>query len=199
MLDEIDNQQEHLLVKRAIQDPLAFQGLYELYFKRVYSYVAAKVSNRLDAEDLVSDIFLQVVKGLPQFKNRYYFSFGAWIFTVARNLVTDYYRRQGRATDTHQLDPLENDVVDPIEIDGLLLEYERAMELRTLLKRLPERRREVIVLKYFSGLRNQQIAQVLDLDERTVASHLSRGLKDLYEFYAKRLEAEQGTIHEEHG
>jgi RNA polymerase sigma-70 factor (ECF subfamily) len=197
MLDDIDNQQEHLLVKRAVQDPAAFQSLYELYFKRVYGYVAAKVSNRLDAEDLVSDIFLQVVKGLPQFKNRHYFSFGAWIFTIARNLVTDFYRRQGRDGVGLQLDALKNDEVNPIELDGLLIEQERAAELRAMLNRLPERRREVMMLKYFSELRNQEIAQVLDLDERTVASHLSRGLKDLYEFYGKKLEAEKGSVHDE--
>ena len=199
MFDEIDHQQEHLLVKRAAQDPAAFHGLYELYFKRVYSYVAAKVSNQLDAEDLVSDVFLQVVKGLPQFKNRHSFSFGAWIFTIARNLVTDFYRRQGRDGVELQLDALKNDEVDPIELDGLLIEQERAAELRALLNRLPERRREVMMLKYFSGLRNQEIAQILDLDERTVASHLSRGLKDLYEFYAKRLEVDEGVVHDEPG
>lgn len=183
MLDEIDYQQEHLLVKRAVQDPTAFQGLYELYFKRVYSYVAGRVNNRLDAEDLVSDVFLQIVKGLPQFKNRHYFSFGSWIFTIARNLVTDFYRCQGHPVDELQLDVLKNDEADSVEIDGLLIEQERAAELRAMLNRLSERRREVIILKYFSGLRNQEIAQILDLDERTVASHLSRGLKDLYEFY----------------
>jgi RNA polymerase sigma-70 factor (ECF subfamily) len=190
LLNDFDPQQEHLLVRRAVHDLTAFQSLYELYFKRVYSYVAARVSNQLDVEDLVSDIFLLVVKGLPQFKNHHNFSFGAWIFTIARNLVTDFYRRQGRTIDTDQLDTLENDVVDPVEIDGPLLEHELATELLTMLKRLPEQRREVIILKYFSGLRNKQIAQVLALDERTVASHLSRGLKDLYEFYAKILEAD---------
>jgi RNA polymerase sigma-70 factor (ECF subfamily) len=199
MLDDFDPQQEHLLVRRAVHDPTAFQSLYELYFKRVYSYVAAKVSNHLDAEDLVSDTFLQVVKGLPQFKSHHNSSFGAWIFTIARNLVTDFYRRQGRAVDTHQLDALKNDVADPIEVDGHLLEQERAAGLHTMLKKLPERRREVMMLKYFSGLRNQQIAQVLDLDERTVASHLSRGLKDLNEFYATRLESDEGAVHDEQG
>lgn len=199
MFDSSDHQQECLLVKRAAHDPAAFQGLYELYFKRMYSYVAAKVSNQLDAEDLVSDVFLQVVKGLPQFKNRHHLSFGAWIFTIARNLVTDFYRRQGRDAVGLQLDTVKDDAVNPIELDGLLIEQERAAELRAMLNRLPERRREVMVLKYFSGLRNQEIAQVLDLDERTVASHVSRGLKDLYEFYAKKLETEEGAVHDEPG
>jgi RNA polymerase sigma-70 factor (ECF subfamily) len=197
MVDDIDYREEHLLIKRAVQDPVAFQALYELYFKCVYSYVAAKVNNRLDAEDLVADVFVQVVKGLPQFKNRHYFSFGAWIFTIARNLVTDFYRCQGRVFDGLQLDALKNNEADPVEIDGLLIEQERAAELRAMLKRLPERRREVMMLKYFSGLRNLEIAQVLDLDERTVASHLSRGLKDLYEFYGKKLEAGEGVVHDE--
>lgn len=195
MLDDYDFHQESLLVKRAAHDPVAFQDLYELYFGRVYSYVAAKVGNQFDIEDLVSDIFLQVVKGLPQFRNHRNSSFGAWIFTIARNLITDFYRRQGRAADTHQLDAFTNAVADSMEPDGPLLEKERAAELHTLLKKLQERRREVIMLKFFSGLRNHEIAQILGLEERTVASHLSRGLEDLYGLYAKRPEADEGAAH----
>jgi RNA polymerase sigma factor (sigma-70 family) len=45
-----------------------------------------------------------------------------------------------------------------------------------MLNELPPRQREVILLKYFGNLRNREIGQILELDERTVASHLSRGL-----------------------
>ena len=51
--------------------------------------------------------------------------------------------------------------------------------LRRLVEELPPRRREVISLKYFGGLQNREIAAVLGLDERTVASNLSRALNDL--------------------
>jgi RNA polymerase sigma-70 factor, ECF subfamily len=48
---------------------------------------------------------------------------------------------------------------------------------------LPPRRRDILLLKFFGGLRNQEIARMLNLDERTVASHLSRALDDLRRLY----------------
>ncbi|MCA0455596.1 MAG: RNA polymerase sigma factor [Chloroflexi bacterium] len=192
MPDALDDQRERLLVEQIPRDPTAFRNLYDLYFGRVYSYVAAKVNDPLDAEDLVSDIFLQVVKCLPQFKNQHPFSFAAWVFTIARNTVTDFYRRQGRTFDGLQWETLDNEP-DGIEFDHALIEQEQAAELNNMMKLLPERRREVMLLKYFSGLRNNEIAQILHLDERTVASHLSRGLKDLYEAYAKKRSIERNN------
>lgn len=190
MSDHSNHEHEKSLVKRAASDPAAFQALYNLYFRRVYSYVAARVTSPLDAEDLVSDIFINVMKGLPQFENQQAFSFGAWIFTIARNLIIDFYRRRSRTVETHPLNGLENDMSDATRPERHLIKHEQAAELRLMLQWLPERRREVLILKYFSGLRNQEIAQVLDLDERTVASHLSRGLKDLYELYIGKLETD---------
>lgn len=177
MPDEMNNPDERRLVQRAAHDPAAFQRLYDLYFRRVYSYVAARVTHPPDAEDLVAEIFLQVVKGLPSLSNRHQFSFAAWIFTIARSKVADFYRRDDHRSEGELSDTL----TITHEFDNRLIEQERAAELRKMLDILSERRREVLILKYFSGLRNIEIAHVLGLDERTVASHLSRGLKDLYD------------------
>ena len=192
MPDALDDQHEWLLLQKIPRDPAAFRGLYDLYFGRVYSYVAAKVNDPLDAEDLVSDIFLQVVKCLPQFKNQHQFSFAAWVFTIARNTVTDFYRREGRSFDGLQWETLDNEA-EGVEFDNALIEQEQAVELNSMMMLLPERRREVMLLKYFSGLRNIEIAQILHLDERTFASHLSRGLKDLYEAYVNKRSTERNN------
>lgn len=78
--------------------------------------------------------------------------------------------------------PLEDlpDVIASGELPGdAVLRKERFTKLRELIGTLSPRRRETILLKYFGGLRNQEIAHMLSLDERTVASHISRGLADL--------------------
>ncbi len=173
---------EQTLVNRAADDPEAFQALYDLYIERVYGYVAARVDDRKDAEDIVSTVFLSVVRGLGQVRNQRNTSFAAWLFTIARNAVHDFYRRNNKAV--VPLEALqETQAADDLPPDVLVAQIETAHELRCLIADLPERRREIILLKFFSGLRNQEIASVLDLDERTVASHLSRALKDLYQRY----------------
>lgn len=191
-----DEKHEQLLVRRAARDAAAFQTLYDAYFRRVYAYIAAKVDDPLDAEDLVSDTLLQIVKGLRGFDNKHRLSFAAWVFTIARNIVTDFYRRQGRAISEVELEMANDDRHDAPELDQLLIRREHAAALRALLDELPDRRREVLMLRYFSDLRNIEIAQVLNIDERTVASHLSRGLRDLHDAYTAKFN-EAGEIHNE--
>jgi RNA polymerase sigma-70 factor (ECF subfamily) len=183
---------ESILARRASHDPVALQTLYKLYFHRIYNYVSVRINHPQDTEDLVSDIFLQVVKNLPKFNNRYEFSFGAWVFTIARNVVIDFYRQKGCTPQELKLEEIANESInsDPCV---LLIEREKHFELYDLLNVLPDRRREVVTLKYFGGLRNLEIAQIMGIDERTVASHLSRGLKDLYEAYKKKLKTHENA------
>jgi RNA polymerase sigma factor (sigma-70 family) len=62
--------------------------------------------------------------------------------------------------------------------------------MRALVATLSPRRQEIVTLKFFAGLRNREIADVLELDERTVASHLSRGLQDLQTRYRAQVQSE---------
>lgn len=185
MSEEIEY--EKTLVRRANHDPAAFQTLYELYFHRIYSYVLMRVNHPQDTEDVVSDIFVQILKNLSKFNNRYEFSFAAWVFTIARNTIIDFYRHRGRTPQELKLEEIDNQPLQNSDPYILLIEREKCSELHDLLELLPARRREVITLKYFGGVRNLEIADVMGIDERTVASHLSRGLKDLYEAYVKKL------------
>lgn len=188
-----DADYEMTLAGRASHDPVAFQTLYELYFERLYSYVMARLGNREDAEDVVSGIFLNVIKGLRSFKNHREKSFAAWIFTIARNTLSDFVRQRSRQPQAIDFDgSLEADE-DMLQPEPILIQRERESELRTMLALLPERRREVLILRYFAGLKNIEIALVLGIDERTVASNLSRGLKDLYLHYGKQRETIKTT------
>ena len=63
------------------------------------------------------------------------------------------------------------------------LQKEKFDYLRQLIGRLSPRRQEIVTLKFYGGLRNTEIAQVLGLDERTVASHLCRALNALHSMY----------------
>lgn len=188
---------ERDLVRRAGHDPVALQTLYERYFDRVYRYVIARVNNSQDAEDIVSDIFVLVIKRLHQFRNNNKHSFAAWLFTIARHTIIDFYRRQGRLPTQVSIDDYaEQDTADA-GLDEKLIRHERVAELRSLLQMLPKRRCEVVMLRYFGGLRNLEIAHILGIDERTVASHLSRGLNDLYKAYNKKTETSIGRENEE--
>lgn len=168
--------QEYQLVLRSQREPEAFRDLYRSYFPRIYAYVAYRVQRAEDAEDLVADIFMQVVKGLDRFEYRGEGSFTAWLFRIAHNRVSQFYRD---ASVSLSLDNLPDIQAHQLAPDQVIQRKERFAYLSQLIATLPPRRREIITLKFYGGLRNQEIAEVLELDERTVASHLSRGLDDL--------------------
>lgn len=179
----LDPEREHLLIERARRAPEAFRELYDEYFPRVYAYVAYRVGSRQDAEDIVSESFLKMVEKLDTFKYRGEGSFAAWLFRIAQNLVTDRYRHRRR-----KAEPLTLEALPDLQDAGVLPELaaeqqEERNRLRCLIATLSPRRQEIITLKFFSGLRNREIAAVLGLDERAVASHLCRGLEDLHRKY----------------
>lgn len=172
--------EERDCVERARDDPRAFVHLYDHYFPRVHDYVHYRVSDRQDAEDVIAEVFLKALRELPHFQWHHRNSFAAWLFRIAHNLIVDTYRRQERFSDAALRDavPLSGHAPQP---EQALARQETFDHMRTLVSTLSPRRQEVVTLRFFGGLRNKEIAHVLDLDERTIASHLSRGLNDLRE------------------
>ena len=87
-------QDEESLVRRAQQrDEDAFTQLYEVYFDRIYRYVAIKIGNKADAEDMTQQVFLNALQSISSFKWRG-ISFSAWLFRIAHNQVVDYLRKK---------------------------------------------------------------------------------------------------------
>jgi len=172
-------EQERRVIQRARKDPQAFVHLYDAYFPRIHAYVRYRVSDPQDAEDLISDVFFRAIRRLGGFKWRKEGSFAAWLFRIAHNVIVDYYRKHRAvllSLDSDNLPKLANHTPSPEET---LAQEEAFQRMRALVTTLSPRRQEIVTLKFFGGLRNREIASVLGLDERTVASHLSRGLRDL--------------------
>lgn len=174
--------EERDLIAQISKDAEAFRRLYRHYFPRVFAYVAYRVGRKQDAEDVTSDIFMRVVKGIAQFEYRGEGSFAAWLFRIAYNEIQQFYRNEQR-NNIIALDELPEIHSSDYLPDELLMQKERFLRLHEMLKTLSPRRQEIISLRFFAELRNQEIAAVLQLDERSVASHLSRGLEDLQSKY----------------
>lgn len=188
MENALDPVQEQLLIERVQQhqDSAAFRLLYNQYFPKVYAYVGYRVPITEDTEDLVAETFLRVLKNLEAYEWRGEGSFAAWLFAIAHNLVSNYYRSHAIRQEQVDLSALDRLAEDPIRPLDVVSQRQRVVALQQLIRTLSPRRQEVITLKFFGGLRNKEIATLLGLDERTVASHLSRGLRDLYELYEQR-------------
>lgn len=154
-----------------------FTEFYNEYFPRIYNYVCYRVSNYNDADDLTSMIFYKLFekRGLYRPDKAPLF---AWVFGIARNAVTDYYRRRGQNT----YSPLETaeDLAAPGSGPEDIAEVnETKRQLYRALTSLKDRERDLIALKFWSGLNNREIAKVTGLSESNIGVILFRAMQHL--------------------
>ena len=176
----VKQEKEHAARARVMQvgvgkHELAFDDLYEQYYARVYAYLRFRVGSIEVAEDLVSQVFERALTHLADLQSAA--AVGAWLFRIARNCATDYFRRLRPASSLDML--IDSSHPRECSPEEMILAQEERARLLILLKRLPEREREVIGLKFVACLQNREIARVLNMPEGTVGSLLHRTLARL--------------------
>lgn len=157
-----------------------FSEIYDQSIDKIYRFVYLKVNSREIAEDLCSETFLRGWEAFkasqnqnkPKIENP-----SAFLYKIARNLITDHYREKGKA----QIISVENTrIVDPRvnleEKAALNSEMER---VRLALVNIKEDYQDVIIWSYLDQLSGAEIAQILDKSEGAVRVMLHRALKAL--------------------
>lgn len=158
---------EITLVHAARTDAQAFGALYDRYVQRVYRYCLYRTSNQADAEDLTAQIFLAAFEALPRYRQDGHFA--AWLFSIARKKVTDFYRRKPHASlDEITLPPIHMDLATDVE------KSERREHLLRSIQALEEDEREIIYLRYVVELSFAEIAKMLNKNQDAVKKKLYR-------------------------
>src|SRR6201997_4749036 len=86
---------DRLRIEAAQRDPARFGELYEENFYGVYAYVARRVGDRHQAEDLTADVFREALAGIGKFEWRG-IPFAAWLLGIASRTIADHFKRSGR-------------------------------------------------------------------------------------------------------
>src|SRR6266478_4323064 len=160
---------ERLLLEAAQRDPSRFAELYEDNFERVYAFIARRVRDRDEAEDLTSEVFHQALANLARFEWRGV-PFAAWLFRIAANAIVDRSKRAAKERDVPSPDP-------PPEVG--LEEIEQRAHLFRLVERLPPDQHRVIVMRFAEQKRIREIAHELGRTEGAVKQLQLRGLQNL--------------------
>ena len=153
-----------------------------MFQSRIYMYVAKRVPNISDAEDVTSQVFLNALSGIHGFDPARA-SFQAWLYGIAHNAVVDYYRKEG--------DRCLESIDDAIVLYGLSSgsddEYTRKyLQVLGLLKELPASYQEILGLRLIEHMKNEEISQLLGYSSRYVAVKISRALRSLRKLAVKR-------------
>ena len=137
-----------------------------------------------DAADLTQYVFVQALDALPKYQERN-LPFAAWLFRIARNAATDSYRRN-RSTIAWELLPQALHPLATQNPETLVLQRERQEQLRRLLGKLDLKKRELLALRFASGLSIGEIALVVGKSEAAVRKQLARTLANLKNQYEEQ-------------
>lgn len=158
-------------IDAARHDPAAFAPLYERYAPQVYRYCYRQVGETDLANDLTARIFLRAIEKLHLFVPTPGATFRSWLFAIARNIVTDHWRRH---RPMHLLPERELALEDTDPGPEELAMHRSEMdELRGVLDALPGRQREIVELR-LAGLSTDEIAAAMEMTVAGVKSAQTR-------------------------
>jgi RNA polymerase sigma-70 factor (ECF subfamily) len=175
------------LVKRVKKDPAAFGLVYERYVTRIYNYVYYRVGNHHDAEDLTSRVFHRALTHIKDYADRGV-PFSAWLYRIAHNLVANWHRDRARRQDLALEDvTLIGDVVEMPE--WVAENKEKRRWLLAAIRRLPEERQELLILKFVQQMSNAEVGQIMGRTEGAIKSLYHRTLLALRDELVQSTEA----------
>jgi RNA polymerase sigma-70 factor (ECF subfamily) len=152
-----------------LAEEIDWEVAYREYLPRVYNFFRYRLGDRTLAEDLTAATFEKAWRGRSRFR-RDLSAFSTWLFTIARNVAIDYFRKK-----EHDV-PLEavRERADPKSLEEIVQRNHDSARLSTLLSQLSTRERELIAFKYGAGLNNREIAHLTRLSGSNVGIILYR-------------------------
>jgi len=161
------------LIKRAQQGDTEIIGdLYKRFHVSIFRYLYYRVGDRQVAEDLTSEVFERMLRFIGGFRPPSD-SFQAWLFQIARNLTTDYFRKQSVR---NHVALMENLVANEEDIDMNIERTLTSESLRNALNQLNEDQRDVIIMRFVAGMAIADVAQALHKSEDSVKGLQRRAL-----------------------
>ncbi len=177
------------LVALAKDDAEAFGELYARYVKKMYSYIFHRTGNTQDAEDLTAKVFIRAYSHIGNYVDRGA-PFQAWLYRIAHNLVANWHRDQARrkiiALDDYVAHSLQSEAPERLAED-----VEERDQLMESVRRLPEERQQLLLLKFIEQLSNAEIGEIMGRTEGAIKSLYHRTLLALRDDMQRAPEAGQ--------
>lgn len=180
----IDPIEENEIIAMAKNDPAQFRPLYESYFKRVFLFVYHRVEDRDIAADITSQIFLKAMQRLHQYNFRG-LPFSSWLYRIAINECTDYFRKTKRAKVVYVEEVPFHRLFDEMFSDDLQSELEKKLHL--VLQKLKPYELQVIELRFFEEMSFKEVADILNITENHAKVRTYRIIDKMKKIFAKLL------------
>ncbi|MCI3278956.1 ECF subfamily RNA polymerase sigma factor, BldN family [Streptomyces sp. NPDC047081] len=155
----------------------AFGRLYDQYSDTVYRYIYYRVGGKATAEDLTSETFLRALRRIGTFtwQGR---DFGAWLVTIARNLVADHFKSSRFRLEVTTGEMLDANEVERSPEDSVLESLSNAALLEAV-RRLNPQQQECVTLRFLQGLSVAETARVMGKNEGAIKTLQYRAVRTL--------------------
>ncbi|MET9701074.1 ECF subfamily RNA polymerase sigma factor, BldN family [Streptomyces sp. NPDC006529] len=155
----------------------AFGRLYDQYSDTVYRYIYYRVGGKATAEDLTSETFLRALRRISTFtwQGR---DFGAWLVTIARNLVADHFKSSRFRLEVTTGEMLDANEVERSPEDSVLESLSNAALLEAVRKLNPQQQ-ECVTLRFLQGLSVAETARVMGKNEGAIKTLQYRAVRTL--------------------
>jgi len=161
------------LIRQAQQgNAKAFGGLYDCYADRVYRYLAFRLRDDGEAEDLTAETFIKALQAIRGFRPGQA-PFGAWLFRIAHNALVDHWRRRARSK-TLSLDEATAAADDASA--STFVQVGMRADLERGIAQLTDLQQQVITLRFVAGCSIAETAQALRRSEEAVKDSQHKGL-----------------------
>jgi RNA polymerase sigma-70 factor, ECF subfamily len=169
---------DSLLLKASCFEPDALGQIFDNHYEQIYCYVQRRLGNTDSAQNIASECFCRLLQAYKDGRGPHD-GVLYWLYRVAHNLVVDVYRQAHR-----QPLPLYETVLsdkDP-QPEEAVLQQQQQVRVRWALAQLTEDQQQVLSLKFFEGMDNEQVAQIMQKTVGAVKSLQHRGLASLERF-----------------
>ncbi len=175
------------LLNKIKTNPDHFSELFKLYYKPIFGYIFRRTGNFDDTADIAAETFFKAFKHIESFSYKG-ISIKIWLYRIATNETNLYFRHKQKHNSLFERIDFENKTdfnsflcEDKKELELELQKHDQFLVVLKNLKTLPTKYQEVIALRYFEGKQNKEIVEILNINEGTLKSLLSRGLEKLRE------------------
>lgn len=158
------------------QHEMLFNQLYSRYHQGVFAYLLAHTSHRETAKDLLQEVFLRIWNQIQTGSELGLNESRYWIYRIAKNLVTDYYRRCSTQNRTQEKIKAGAAVKPSASssAEEIFEAKDRVLEIEQAIRRLPEELYRVMILQLVGRMNSMEIGELLDIPAGTVRYRLSK-------------------------
>jgi len=159
-------------------DKEAFMALIRIYERKVFILAYSFFRNKEDALDLVQETFLKLYQKINLFRSGE--NFEAWLLQISKNLCIDYYRKNYLKRQELRSEKKVEELSLPDEANE---DFHQSQEFREILSRcvdkLAEKQRMIFIMRHYNQMKNEEIAQILNISLGTVKSLHFKAIQNL--------------------